>query len=211
MKNEMDISNKWNIIQKPEVVRRTVTALKANGIDAYFVNNGSDAKHKVIELLPKDAEVMNMTSMTLDTIGLSDELTNSAKYRSVKKKLESMDRNKQGLEMQRYGAAPEWAVGSIHAVTQDGKVIISSATGSQLPAYAYGATHVIWVVGTQKIVKDMEEGLKRIYNYSLPLESERARKAYGVAGSAVNKILIVNREFQPGRITIIFVNEALGF
>ena len=122
-----------------------------------------------------------------------------------------MDRNTQGLEMQRLGAAPEFVIGSVHAVTQDGKVMIASNSGSQLPAHAYGSSNVIWVVGIQKIVKNIDEGFKRIYEHSLPLESERARKAYNMPGSFVSKILIINKEIKPGRITIIFVPEILGF
>ena len=78
-----------------------------------------------------------------------------------------------------------------------------------MPAYAYGSSNVIFVVGAQKIVKNVDEGIKRIYEYCLDLESERARRAYGVPGSSVNKILIINKEFQEKRITLIFVNELL--
>ncbi len=114
--------------------------------------------------------------------------------------------------MQKLGAAPEYVIGSVHTVTEDGHVlIIASASGSQLPAYVYAAEHVIWVVGTQKIVKNIEEGMKRIYKYVLPLESARAHKAYGVPGSSVNKLLIVNKEPVPNRITIILVQQPLGF
>lgn len=116
----------------------------------------------------------------------------------------------QAREKQRLGAAPDWAIGSVHAVTEDGKVLIASATGSQLSAYAYGANHVVWIVGAQKLVKNFEDGLKRLYEYSLPLEDVRARKVYG-AGSSVNKILIVNKEPAPERITMIIVKEKLGF
>ena len=122
-----------------------------------------------------------------------------------------MNRKNQGREMQKLGAAPEWAIGSVHAVTENGEVLIASASGSQLPAYAYGSSNVIFVVGAQKIVKNVDEGIKRIYEYCLPLESERARIAYGVPGSSVNKILIINKEFQEKRINLIFVNEVLGF
>jgi len=121
-----------------------------------------------------------------------------------------MDRKTQGLEMQKLGAAPEWAVGSVHAVTEDGKVIIASASGSQLPSYAYGSSHVVWVVGSQKIVKDLDEGMKRVREYVLPLESERAMKAYGQP-SSINKLLILNKEANPGRITMVIVKEKLGF
>jgi hypothetical protein len=89
--------------------------------------------------------------------------------------------------------------------------MIASNSGSQIPGYAYGADHVVWVVGTHKIVKDIDEGLERIYQHSLPLESERARKAYGVERSYVSKILIFAREPEKNRSTVIFVNEVLGF
>lgn len=194
-----------------DVIKKTIENLHKNGIDAYVAKNREDAKKKVFSILPKNAEVMTMTSVTLDTLGISAEINESDKYKSVKKHLASMDRKTHGSEMQKLGAAPEWTIGSAHAVTEDGKVMIASNTGSQLPAYAYGANHVIWVVGTHKIVKNIDEGFKRIYEHSLPLESERAKKAYGVSGSAVNKILIVNHENIQGRINIIFVPEVLGF
>ena len=116
--------------------------------------------------------------------------------------------------MQKIGAAPEWTLGSVHAVTEDGKVVIASNTGSQLAAYAYGAPHVIWVVGTQKLVSNLDDAMKRIYDYVLPLETIRFRKAYNqpeTAHSNVSKLLIINKEVNPKRITIIFVKEKLGF
>ena len=200
----------WNKLADNKSIERTVAALKANGIDAFVVNDGEEAREKVLDILPKGAEVMGMSSTTLDTINLSKEISESGKFNSVHKKLMSMNRDTQGSEMRKLGAAPECAVGSVHAVTEDGKVLIASASGSQLPAYAYGSDHVIWVVGTQKIVKNLDEGIKRIYEYTFPLEDERAKKAYGV-GSGVNKILIVNKEKMAGRITMIFVKEKLGF
>lgn len=95
-------------------------------------------------------------------------------------------------------------------MTEDGQVVIASATGSQLPSYAYGASNVIWVVGTQKIVKNLDEAMKRVYEYVFPLEKERAMKVAGMK-SSVNKILLINKEATPGRIHIIFVQEKLGF
>lgn len=203
--------DKWEKLADKETVEKTIASLNANNIAAYFAGTIEEAKKKVFELLPEKAEVMSMSSVTLDTVSISKEIQESEKYNSTRKKLLSMDRRTQGLEMQKLGAAPEWAAGSVHAVTEDGKVIIASQSGSQLPAYAFGSSHVIWVVGAQKIVKNIDEGMKRIYEYVLPLESERAKKAYGVPGSAVNKVLIINKEAQKGRITIIFVNQVLGF
>lgn len=204
--------NKWNTLAADESIQKTVSSLKTNGINVIVAKTGIEAKNKLIEMLPKNAEVMNMSSLTIDSLGIAKEIQRSGNYSSVKQKLMKMDRKTQGLEMQRIGAAPEYAVGSVHAVTEDGKVIIASNTGSQLPAYAYAAAHVIWVVGTQKIVKNVDEGIKRIYEYVLPLESERINKVYNLnSGSNVSKLLIINKERVPNRLTVILVKEKLGF
>jgi len=151
-----------------------------------------------------------MTSQTTEVINLAKEINESKRYNSVRNKLMAMDRNTQGREMAKLGSSPEFVVGSVQAVTEDGQLLIASATGSQLSAEAYGGGKVIFVVGTQKIVKDTTEGLRRIYEYSYPLEDERAQKAYGMR-SSVSKILIINKEIMPDRITVILVKENLGF
>jgi hypothetical protein len=204
----------WNKLASKSTLNKTVKALKTAGIESIIVPTSNDAKKKVLSLIPKEAEVFQMTSVTLDTIGISKEINDSGKYNSVRNKFLKLDRVKDGIKMQKLGAAPEWVVGSVHAVTEDGKVLIASNTGSQLSAYVYGAAHVIWVVGTQKIVANLDEAMKRIYDYVLPLETVRARKAYGLPDtfhSNVSKLLIVNKEVNPKRITIIFVTEELGF
>lgn len=188
----------------------TMLALNKNNVTTFLVENGVEANKKLFELLPENAEVMNMSSTTLAQIGADQEILSNSKYRAVRNLFAKMDSDKQKLEMQKMGAAPEWAVGSVHAITQKGEILIASASGSQLPAYAFGSSHIIWVVGTQKIVENFDNGLKRVYEYCLPLENVRAMKAYGV-GSSVNKMLIINKESIPGRINIIFVKEKLGF
>lgn len=205
--------DKWSQLADKETVDKTISALKANGIDAKFVETGEEAKQAVLSLLPEGSEVMTMSSTTLDAIGLSSKINQEgSKFKPVRDQLYAMDRQTQAQEMNRLGAAPEFALGSVHAVTEDGHVLIASNSGSQLPAYAYAAGHVIWVVGTQKIVKNTDEGIKRIYEYVLPLESDRANKAYNITtGSFVSKLLIINKELVPGRLTIILVGEKLGF
>ncbi len=204
-------AGKWTTLANHESLEKTIQALNGNGFDTLVVENGKEAKDKALEIIPKGAEVMNMTSVTVDSIGLAEEINDSGKFDSVKNKLAKMDRATQNLDMQRIGSAPQWAIGSVHAVTEEGNVLIGSNSGSQLPGYAYGASSVVWIVGTHKIVKSVDEGMKRIYDYVLPLEAERARKAYGVPGSFVSKLLIMNKENNPKRITLIFVKEALGF
>lgn len=201
----------WNKIANDKTIGKTAEALKENGIEAIIVQDGNAAKEKVLQFIPKGAQVMVMSSETLIAIGLDKEIDESGNYDSVRNKLNSMNRETQGREMQMLGAAPEWAIGSAHAVSENGEVLVASNTGSQLPAYAYGSDHVIWVIGAQKIVKDTNAGIKRIYDYVLPLESKRVQKAYGMPHSNVSKLLIFNKELRPGRITAILVKEVLGF
>lgn len=196
----------------PEIVQKTIDALSANGMTAEYVQTSEEAKAKVLNLIPKGAEVMTMTSVTLQSIGVTETINNSGGYNSVKNELNKLNRETDSLKMQKLGSAPEYTVGSVHAVTQDGKVIVASNTGSQMAAYVYGSPHVIWVIGTQKIVENVDEGIKRIYEYILPQESVRLNAQYNInTGSFVSKLLIFNREFNPSRIHIIFVNETLGF
>jgi hypothetical protein len=200
----------WTKLADDATIEKTAEALRKNGFEVFVVSNGEDAKAKALALIPQGSEVFAVTSTTTISIGLAKEINESGKYDSVRNKISSMDRSKQMSEIKRIGSSPDWVVGSVHAVTEDGKVLVASATGSQFAPYSYGASHVIWVVGTQKIVKDTGEGIKRINEYSLPLESERVKKAYGMQGSSLNKILIFNKE-TPGRITIILAKEQLGF
>jgi hypothetical protein len=204
----------WKDLATRQSVEKTMKALAANGIEAHLAANAEEARKKVLELVPAGAEVFTQTSTTLEAAGIAKELNESGKYTSVRAALNGMNPKGQAREMRKLGAAPDVAVGSAHAVTESGTVIVASLTGSQLPSYAYGAGTVIWVVGTQKIVKDVEEGLGRINDYVVGLESARARKAYGLPdgfSTFPSKILLFSREVQPGRAKVVFVNEALGF
>ncbi|HTX74186.1 MAG TPA: LUD domain-containing protein [Rectinemataceae bacterium] len=195
-------------------IDRAIKALGENGIQAEHVQSKADAARRVLELVPKGAEVFTAGSVTLDELGLAKELNESGNYDGVKSRLMKMDQKTQGREMRKLGAGPDFALGSAHAVTETGSVLFASLTGSQLPAYAYGAGTVIWVVSAKKIVKDVEEGFKRIWEHVLPLESVRARKAYGLPdsfNSYPGKVLVFNREIQPGRVRMIIVNEDIGF
>ena len=210
-KTKLEMKSMWERPAERLEVEKTIAALKANGFDAHYFEDEKKVVEKVFSIIPKGAEVMTNTSVTLDEMGISKRINESGDYVSLRNKLVAMDWETQKDEMRKLGTAPAYSIASVHAVTQDGKIMIASATGSQLPAAAYGAGTAIFVVGTQKIVKDLDEGMKRIYGHSLPLESERAKRVYGAPGSSVNKILIINKEIQPGRIHIIFVGKPIGF
>jgi L-lactate utilization protein LutB len=201
----------WNQIPSDDVIKQTAAALEANGVHVIVVKNSAEAKAKALELIPTGAEVMTMTSVTVDTVGLSDTL-NRGEYNSVRNTLTSLPKDTDPVQKLKIGAAPEWVVGSVHAISQDGHVMVASQTGSQLPAYANGSANVLWVAGAQKIVPTLKEAYERIEQYVLPLEGERANKAYHITtGSAINKLFILMKEKKAGRITLILVKEVLGF
>jgi L-lactate utilization protein LutC len=189
---------------------RVAAALERNNITAFVADSREAARAKVHELIPKGAEVFTSTSRTLDELGIAAELNEAGHHDAVRPKLLKMDRNTQHHEMRELGARPTYIIGSVHAVTDDGAVMVASMSGSQLGPYASGAAHVVWVVGAQKIVRDIDEGLQRIEQYSLPREDERMRSVYGI-GSAIGKILIVKREAMAGRSNLILLDEVIGF
>jgi L-lactate utilization protein LutC len=197
-------------LASPERVERTAEALRRNGMKVYVEPTAAAAVARFQALVPEGSEVLTATSRTTEEVGIAPLVNESGKYRSVRAKIMALDRKTQRAEMLKLGATPEVIVGSVHAVTEQGQVVVASATGSQLGPYSAGAGKVIWVVGTQKIVRDLEEAFRRIEEYSFPREDERAHQAYGV-GSLIAKILVVQKETTPERVSVIFVPAELGF
>jgi hypothetical protein len=197
-------------VSSPDRIAAVAGALEHNGIRALVVRSGDNARKTVASLIPPGAEVFNNTSRTLESIGVADDIERSGRYEPLRLRLFQMDREMQAREMRILAASPDYVVGSVHALTEGGSLLIASASGSQLGPIVSGAEHVIFVIGGQKIVADLDAGIRRIFEYSLPLEDWRAREAYGVP-SGVNNILIINRAVAADRITAILVHEALGF
>lgn len=191
-------------------IEKTVQVLQAHGIRVVVVDTGEEARTSVLDLIPDGAEVFNSQSRTLEVIGLAEQIQHATHFQSVRARLQTLDRVTQRNEMRELLASPDVLVGSVHAITEQGEIMLASATGSQLGPAAWGAGLVIWVVGTQKLVRTLSDGLRRIREYCLPLESERAQQAYGQT-SAINKLLIIDAEAYPGRITIVLVKQQLGF
>jgi hypothetical protein len=191
-------------------VRRTAAALEANGITVLRSSNSAEAKRIVLDLIPAGSHVHQGASQSLDAAGITDEIERSGRYEPLRPRVFSMDRATQADEIRRLGAAPDIMLGSVHAVTETGSLVAASVSGSQLGPYVSGAGKVILLVGTQKIVPDLEAALLRIDEYAFPLEDARAQAAYGIH-SGVNKVLVVNREWTPDRITVVLCDEPLGF
>lgn len=202
-----------NSFSKPATeaqIQRAAAALRAHNVAVEVVDTPEAAREYVKSILPKDKTILTAASETIRISGLEDEINNSGNYKSIRQQFAKMDPKTQTLEMRRLGATPDVIVGSVQAVTEDGRLVVGSASGSQLGPYSAGAGRVIWVVGSQKVVPDLETGLRRLKDYSYPKEDIRARAKYG-QGSFLAKILIINLDWPAGRSNLVLVREPIGF
>ncbi len=205
----MSDNRDYSLPADQEAITATVKALETNGFTVTVVDAAADAKKAVVELIPEGSEVFAATSETLRLSGLAEEL-NSSKYQPVRDKIAALGADPdKAIERRRLGSAMDYTVGSVHALTEDGRALVASGSGSQLPGYVYGANHVIWVVGSQKIVKDINEAFKRLETYTFPLEDVRAKAAYG-SGSHIGKVLLYRLDPYK-RVHIVLVKEAIGY
>ncbi|MGH2407417.1 MAG: LUD domain-containing protein [Candidatus Limnocylindrales bacterium] len=184
-------------------------ALRAHNIEAIVVDTAAEARDVVLGLIPDGAEVHSGKSKTLEDLGLSSELVESGRYDAIRPRLFAMDRATQGGEMRKLVAAPDFMLGSVAAVTEDGTLVAASATGSQLASYAAGAGRLILVVGSQKIVPDLDAALRRIDEVAFPYENAQVRARLGV-DTALEKVLLIYGEWQPGRTTVVLVRQPVG-
>ena len=192
-------------------IERTAAALRDKGYPVHVVPSGDAARELVLRLLPEGAEVGQGASQTLESTGITAELETSGRFDAVRPRTRAMDRTTpEGLSaMRKLGVGPDWFVNSIQAVTEDGALLAASNTGSQLAPLVFGAGNVILVIGSHKIEPDLESALRRLEEWTLPIESVRMQGLYGV-DSEIKKVLIIHKEFMPQRMTVILVEEPIG-
>ncbi len=202
----------YDQLASKEIVEKTIASLKERNINPIFAETKEEAVLKIKELIPAGATIMTGSSTTLNEIGFSDLLVSkNHPWKNLKDAIvEEKDPEKQN-RLRRESVLSDYFLGSVHAVTQDGEVWTASASGSQIPSYAFTSPNVIWVVGTQKIVPDSASAADRIKNYVFPLEDKRM-KSVGAPGSTIGRWLIFEREIMPNRkVNLIFVNQKVGF
>jgi acyl-CoA hydrolase len=190
-------------------IQRVADTLRANHLEVLVVDTGDQARDAVLERVREGSEVYTGKSMTLEEIGVFAALHEPGRYDAIRPKLQAMDRATQGREMRKLGQVPDTIVGSVAALTEDGWLVAASATGNQLAAYAAGAGRVILVVGSQKIVPDLDAALERIHEVVFPYEDARVRSTLGV-GTKLEKVLLLRGEWAEGRTTVILVREPVG-
>jgi len=202
-------ADRFTALPDDQTLAATVVALEEHGFSVEVVNDLGAARAAVLARIPRGSSVMTNTSVTLEETGIADAINDSGPYESARKKMLALDFATQVQEMKAIGGQPDYALGSVHAITRDGTLVIASASGSQLASYAWSAANVIFVVGAQKLVATLAAAHARIYQHSLKLEDARAYAAYG-QNSSVGKILEIHQEL-PGRIHIVLIRQPVGF
>jgi hypothetical protein len=192
-----------------ETIDKVVAVLTANNIEAVVLADRGEARRRVLELVPEGAEVNWAKSKTLEDLGLEKEFLESGRYDALRNRYLKMDRATQGREIRKLIAAPDYMLGSVNAVTEKGELVTVSYSGSQIGPYASSAGRVILVVGTHKIVANLDEAMRRVREHAFPYEDARLQETLGVPTKAA-KVLIVNAEARPGRTTVLLVKELVG-
>jgi hypothetical protein len=192
-----------------ERIDRLAGTLESHNIEAIVVATGAEARDRVLAMIPIGAEVHWGTSATLDAIGVTEALLADGRYDPVRPRYQAMDRATQGREIRKVMAAPDFMLASAQAITDDGELVIASYSASQIGPIALSAGRVILVVGSQKVVADLDEGIRRAREHVLPFESARLQERIGVP-SRLAKLLVVYEEPRPGRVTVVLVREPVG-
>ena len=183
--------------------------LRERNFEVVIVGTAAEAKAAVLDRLPEGAEVHSGKSKTLEDVGVFGQLMEGDTYDFIRKRTMKMDRKTQMREIAKLGATPDYMLGSVQAVTEAGQLVVVSASGSQIGPYASGAQKLILVVGSQKIVSDLDTAFRRVAEYVFPYEDARLREQLGI-GTKWARTLILERDFTPGRTTVILVREPVG-
>ena len=189
-------------------LQQAAERLRERNIEVVIVNNGEEARQVALERIPKGAQVHSGKSQTLQEAGIFDAIMDPNQYDALRHQILKMDRKTQGKEIRKFMAAPDFMLGSVNAITEAGILVAASATASQIGPYANTAGKVILVVGSQKIVPNLETAFRRIRDHVQPWEEAQVRKAANM-GTFIGKILIIEREWIKERMTVILVREPI--
>ncbi len=192
-----------------ETIQQVAKRMRERNIEVVVVDDGDQARKEVLERLPEGAEVHSGKSKTLQDAGIFEAIHDVSRYDALRPRIFKMDRQTQAREIRKLISGPDFMLGSVNAITEDGVLVAASASSSQLGPYANTAGKVILVVGSQKIVPNLETALRRIHDYVLPWEDAQVSKVMNI-GSFVGKILLIEREWVDSRMTVILVRKAIG-
>ncbi len=204
------------------MIEKLRAALAGRGIELVHVADRHEARKQVLQRIPKGASVMNGGSHTLEDIGLFDALREG--YQWLRPAIAATNDREERTRRRRQAVTADWLIGGVNAITLSGEIVNVDGSGNRLAGYAFGAGRVILVAGVNKVVPDLAAALDRIRNTAAVQECRKLGKATpcAVTGQCDNdacrgpdrqcgKILIIENEKIAGRITLVLIDEPLGF
>lgn len=200
-------------LASPESVQRTIQALTERRFTPVLLETGRDALAYIQSQIPDGASVMNGSSVTLEEIGFVEYLKSGTHtWNNLHEAVLKEEDKKKRDDLRKHAVVSDYYLGSVHALSETGEMVIASNTGSQLPHLVYTSPNLMLVVGIQKIVPDLAAAVKRLEEHVIPLEDEHMKKLYG-SGTQHNKTLILHGEstMMKRSATVILVKEKLGF
>lgn len=203
----------FNTLASQESIDATVAALSANGFHSEVIENKEEALERIKQLIPDGASIHDGSSVTLNQIGYIDYLKSDAHpWENLHAQILAENDPEKQAELRRKSAFSDYYLGSVHALSETGELVIVSNSGSQLPHLVFTSPNIILVVGTQKITKTLAEAIQRLDEHVVPLEDERALEVYN-AHTMKAKTLILHKENEMfGRtVRVLLVKESLGF
>src|SRR5579863_9647062 len=155
-------AERYKTAASEQALQSLATALTGRNLTPIVVDTPADARRVVLEMIPDGAEVHSGKSKTLEDAGIFSEFQDSGRYDFVRTRMFAMDRATQGREIRKLVSAPDYMVNSAQALTEDGVIVVASASGGQIGPLASGAGRVIYVIGSQKVVPDVAAAYERI-------------------------------------------------
>lgn len=204
----------FSVLPALDVVNETVKAVGARGISVELLDTKKDALERIKAIIPAAATVMTGASLTLREIGFEDLLLSKQHpWKNLKDDILAESDQKKQMLLRKQAITADYFLGSVHAISMTGEIVVASATGSQIAPYAFASQNIIWIAGTQKITQSVEQGLARIRDYIMPHEEERMRAGTGgKMGTTLGKVLIFSREvpFLGRTVRLLLVKEKAG-
>ncbi len=201
-------------------MKKVSRALSGNGIKVIIAETAEEARQKALTLIRKRASVGLGGSRTMVEIGLLEALRSGA-YRLIDQYDAGLSKEA-ALKARRGGTQAEYFIAGSNAITEDGKIVNIDGLGNRLAGFSFGPGKVIIVAGRNKIVRDVAAAVERIKNVAAPMNARRFGAATPCAKTGecsdcaspdriCNLTLIIEKQRTPGRMTVILVNQELGF
>ncbi len=204
-------AEKWSHMPSEDEIASAVLAIEGRGIRVFRGKDGAFALDKIKEIIPAGSKVMNGSSTTLIEIGFDELLKGSGhSWMDCHKAVTSENDAEKRNDLRRKALISDYFLSGVNAIAWTGELVSCDATGSRVGAWPFAAKNLILVSRVNKIVPTLHDALQRIREFAYPLEDARSKKVNN-RPSKIGKCVILANESQSGRITLILIDDRLGY